>query len=58
MKEIRNKNEAVLVKISVGNSPDSKEICKELAAVLRRQNRRRRAHGDSGFGYIIRIIEG
>lgn len=57
MKELRSRNSKVLVQVSVGRSADSREICKALAETLRKENRRRKAHGDSGFGYIIRILE-
>lgn len=58
VKEIKNKERSVLVQVSIGKSEDSKQISKALAEALRKENRRRKAHGDSRFGYVIRILEG
>lgn len=58
MEEIKNKERSVLVQVSIGKGKDSKQISKALAETLRKENRRRKAHGDSRFGYIIRILEG
>ena len=58
VKEIKNKERSVLVQVSIGESEDSKQISKALAETLRKENRRRKAHGDSRFGYVIRILEG